>query len=69
MKNTATVTYKIGDIEIKTEAKYPNHTSISEEGKRNMAAINAISKIKKETGLELYKLDEDINEKAVVEFK
>ncbi|WP_456364183.1 hypothetical protein [Priestia aryabhattai] len=71
MKNTpmATVTYKIGNIEIKTQAKYPSQTSIPEAGKKNFAAINAISKIKSETGLDLYKIDEDINQKAVVVFE
>lgn len=65
----ATVTFKIGDIEIKTTAKVPTLSSIPEDGKRNMTVLNAISKIKKETGLDLYGIDDGINEKAEVFFE
>ncbi|WP_303984261.1 hypothetical protein [Niallia circulans] len=61
-----TVIFKIGEIEIKTVGNAPDNTSMPEEGKKNMAVLSAMSKIKSETGLDLYELDEDINEKAEV---
>lgn len=64
----ATVIFKIGDIEIRTKGNVPTMSTIPVEGKKNMADLNTISKIKRETGLDLYKIDEDINEKAVVIF-
>ncbi|MGD2352019.1 hypothetical protein ACP8H2_09730 [Bacillus subtilis] len=65
----ATVTFKIGEIEIKTIGKAPSMSSIPEEGKKNMAVLNAMARIKRETGLDLYEFDEDINEKAEVIFE
>ncbi|KTF59095.1 MULTISPECIES: hypothetical protein [Bacillus amyloliquefaciens group] len=59
-----TVVFKVNGIEIKAVGKAPDVRTIPVEGKRNMAAITAISKIKKETGIDLYSIDEDINEKA-----
>ncbi|MGG3920427.1 hypothetical protein ABEV41_00505 [Geobacillus thermodenitrificans] len=64
----ATVIFKIGDIEIKTKGRVPVLSTIPEDGKRNMTILNAMSKIKKEIGLDLYEIDEDINEKAEVIF-
>jgi hypothetical protein len=64
----ATVIFKIGDIEIKTKGRAPVLSTIPEDGKRNMVVLNAMSKIKKEIGLDLYEIDEDINEKAEVIF-
>lgn len=39
-----TVVFKIGEIEIRTVSNAPENTSIPEEGKKNMAVLNAISK-------------------------
>lgn len=64
----ANVTFKIGEIEIKTTGNAPTMSTIPEDGKKNMAVLNAMAKIKRETGLDLYKFDEDINEKAEVNF-
>ncbi|MEB5480851.1 hypothetical protein P8825_14895 [Shouchella clausii] len=61
------ITFKIGDIEINTTGTAPNQAHIPDAGRRNMAVLNAISKIKIETGIDLIELDEDINQKAIVE--
>ncbi|MCK2000760.1 hypothetical protein MZM54_05070 [[Brevibacterium] frigoritolerans] len=64
----ATVIFKIGETEIKTIAQGPVLSTIPEAGKKHMTVLNAISKIKKETGIDLNSIDEDISEKATVIF-
>ncbi|MEX3914366.1 hypothetical protein AB4672_21575 [Bacillus paralicheniformis] len=62
-------------VHYKTDSRYLEEayfklemSTIPEDGKKNMAVLNAMAKIKRETGLDLYKFDEDINEKAEVNF-
>lgn len=62
----ATVIFKIGDTEIKTIANGPTSSTIPEDGKRHMTILNAISKIKRETGINLNSIDEDISQKAII---
>jgi len=65
----AIVIFQVNGIEIKTMGKGPDISSIPEAGKRNMIVLNAMSNIKKELGLDLYELDNNINKKAVVVYK
>lgn len=64
----AAVIFKIGETEIKTLGGVPQTSSIPDEGKRHMTVLNALSQIKRDTGIDLQELDEDITEKAEVVF-
>ena len=65
----AIVIFQVNGIEIKATGKGPDTSSVPDAGKRNMIVLDAMRNIKKELGLDLYELDENINEKAVVVYK
>lgn len=61
----ATVVFKIGETEIRAIGGVP--VSIPEgAGRDNMTMNNAISKVKEDLGIDLYKLDVSIKENAKV---
>lgn len=62
----ATVIFQVGEAEIKTIGKGPVTETIPYEGRKHMAVLNAISRIKKDIGVDLTAMDEDISDKATV---
>lgn len=64
----ANVTFKIGEVEIKVEAGIPQLQNIDKEGKDNMTINNAISKVRRETGIDLMKKYPNIKENVTVDY-
>lgn len=62
----ATVIFKIGEIEIKTEAGVPMLENLPQDGKDNMTMNNALSNLKNEFGFDLQDKYPNIKETAKV---
>ena len=62
----ATVIFKIGEVEVKTEAGVPMLSNMPQDGKDNMTVNNALSILKKEFGFDFQNKYPNIKETAKV---
>ncbi|MDZ5610455.1 hypothetical protein U2I54_26420 [Bacillus pseudomycoides] len=60
------VEFTIGETKISTPAGIQSLLDIQEEGERVMEVNNAVSNIKKETGINLRDIIEDVHSNAVI---
>ncbi|EOO44225.1 hypothetical protein [Bacillus cereus] len=60
------VEFTIGETKISRLADVSSLDAIQEEGKRVMVVNNAVSKIKKDTGINLRDIIEDVHSNAVI---
>jgi hypothetical protein len=64
----ATVTFKIGDIQIEIPDVIIPKIKVGNEGTRVLVINNAISKLKQETGIDINKLTAEVRDTALINF-